>query len=194
MKAFLQTEDFKRLINSTKKFISKDENRPILQYIRLDFEASLNTIKAVALDGYHMAVERANCLEIDESFSVYIKPYLPVGVKSQITKIEVIGSNCLIDMDGRIIGYRQIEGDPFNDSQVISGAEENPILFKIAVNPQYLMDALQSSKVSGGDFKQEPVIIEYRGDIKPLFLNTKNGKRMILPCRITEQEAANERD
>ena len=53
----------------------------MLQYIKLAFvKDGFNlSAKAVAVDGYRIAIENAKCYSLDESFTVFIKPYLPVG-------------------------------------------------------------------------------------------------------------------
>lgn len=185
MKVILRTDDLKRLVKATAKFISKDENRLLLQYIRLEFNSTDKTVKAVALDGYRIAIENASCEDIDESFTAYIKPYLPVGANAPYSRIEMSGENCLINIDGRIVGYQQPKGNPFDYEKFLKELEEQSVSFKVAVNPQYLMDTLSSAKASCG-YKKEVLVIEYRGGVQPLLLRTENGKRIVLPCRLNE--------
>ena len=63
MKAILKTEDLKRLIKATSKFISKDDNRQILQWIQLKFDKEKLTVTAAALNGYMVSVETVQCCD-----------------------------------------------------------------------------------------------------------------------------------
>lgn len=186
MKAVLQTSDLKRLIKSTAKFISKDQNRPMLQYIRLDFDESTSMVRSIALNGYMMSVEKASCYA-DESFTAYIKPYLPIGATGKTVIVEVIGDYCHIDIDGQSVGYKQPTGEFINTDEVLKNFESTPVTFKIAMNEEYLLSALTSIHKEG-KIKNEPVVFEFHEAVGPAILKTKNGLKAILPCRMRDYE------
>jgi DNA polymerase III sliding clamp (beta) subunit (PCNA family) len=184
MQAMILTSDLKRLIKSTAKFISKDENRPMLQYIQLDFDKSKSSVRAAAVDGYKMSVENASCCT-DESFTAYIKPYLPVRASGQYTIIELNGEYCYIDIGGQRVGYRQPQGSFLNTDEVIKGFESTPVTFKIAMNEEYLLAALKSIQKES-KLTQKPVVFEFHENYGPAIIKSKDGMKAILPCRLPE--------
>jgi hypothetical protein len=184
MKVIMFTKDLKRLIKSTAKFISKDENRPLLQYIRLDFEKEGSSVKAIGIDGFKMSVEKANFIgTIDENFTVYIKQHLPPGAKSEYAIIELSGDNCLIEIDGRIVGCKQPKGAPLNYTDIIANWESVQPKHKVKANADYLLDALRSI-VQENKLEKKPVTLELReGIAAPVIIRTENGFKAVLPVR-----------
>ena len=59
MKAIIDAMEFKRLVDNTKKFISKYESHKLMTYIYLQVNAETKEIKATALDGHRLSVEYA---------------------------------------------------------------------------------------------------------------------------------------
>lgn len=180
MKAIIKTIDIKRLVKSTRHFMSKDETRPLLNFIRLDFDSERKTCKAVALDGFRLSEETSELKFIDESFSVYIKPYLPVGIKNETVTIELIGNRCFIDAGDSSVGYEQPHGKKFSTKPVLEGLQSNPVLSEIYVNGDFLIDALKS--IQNKD-TYEPIRIEYRGDKHAILLKTEKSVRLVMPSK-----------
>lgn len=182
MKAQIITKELKRLIKATAKFISKDDRRPMLQYIRLDFNKESCSVKAIALDGYRMAIETAVCAYVECDFSAYIKPYLPAGATSEYSIIEVDGERCLIDIGGSIVGYKQPKGTfPYDTDEIVKTLESIPVTHEVAVSETFLLDALKSFQPD--EFGKDPIIIQLRDRIGAITLRTKNGVRYVLPIR-----------
>jgi len=182
MKAIIKSEDLKRLVKSTAKFISKDENRHMMTYIRLDFNKEGCSVKAGGIDGYKLSVESSKCVSVDENFVAYIKPYLPIGAKCKYANIEILGDNCLIDMDGRITGNKQPKGTSIDYYKILSDLEANPVKLKIMVNRFYLLDALKSMQQEDKSLN-EPITLEFRDSIDPIIIKNKNGVKLIIPMR-----------
>jgi hypothetical protein len=181
MKAQIITKELKRLIKATSKFISKNEHRPMLQYIRLDFNKENCSVKAVSLDGYRMAIETAECAYVECDFSAYIKPYLPVGANSDYSIIEVEGGRCLIDIDGRIVGCQQPVGTFMDDAATVKTIESIPVTHEVAVSKAFILDALNS--LQPDEFARDPITIQIRDTYGAITLRTKNGVRYVLPIR-----------
>jgi DNA polymerase III sliding clamp (beta) subunit (PCNA family) len=181
MKAILKTEDLKRLIKATAKFISKNDNRQILQWIQLNFNKENMTATAAALDGYKLSTETVPCFDLDESFTAYIRPYLPVGAKDIYSKIELTDDRCLIDIGGRFTGYKQPKGDFFNIEKFLAETEQIPITSEVALTRDFLVDALKS--LQKDEYCHLPVIIQLRDNLKPVSVKLGKSTRYILPVR-----------
>lgn len=181
MKAILKTEDLKRLIKATAKFISKDDNRQMLQWIQLKFDKEKLTVTAIALDGCKLSVETVKCFDLDEDFTVCIRPYLPVGAKDMYSKIELSDKLCLIDIGGRFTGYKQPEGNFFDAEKFLTETEQLPVINEVALTRDFLVDALKS--LQQDELKRLPVIIQLRDDLKPVSIKMGKSTRYILPVR-----------
>ena len=194
MKALIEAHKLRRLIEATKKFISSDDNRRVLlQYIRLDFKKEGLTVQAFAIDGYRLALENTDCFDVDEDFTAYIKPFVPaIRTKNSIyATVEIVGKNCLIDIDGQIAGFRQLEGDKFNEQETLDNLQRNPVSFRIGFNGQYLLDAVQAAKASVSDFARTPVVLEFRGQRDAVIIRTgKDNIKAVLPIRLRDEESA----
>jgi DNA polymerase III sliding clamp (beta) subunit (PCNA family) len=181
MKAILKTEDLKRLIKATAKFISKDDNRQMLQWIQLNFNKDNMTATAAALDGYKLSIETALCFDIDESFTAYIRPYLPVGAKDIYSKIELADERCLIDIGGRFTGYKQPKGDFFNIEKFLAETEQKPVTSEVFLSRDFLVDALKS--LYQEKYSRIPVVIQLRDNLQPVSVKLGKSTRFILPVR-----------
>jgi DNA polymerase III sliding clamp (beta) subunit (PCNA family) len=181
MKAILKTEDLKRLIKATAKFISKDENRRMLQWIQLKFDKEKMTVTAAALDGYKLSVEAVLAFDIDESFTAYIKPYLPVGARDVYSKIELTDERCLIDIGGRFTGYKQPKDDFYNVEKFLTEMEQIPIISEVCLTRDFLIDALKSLQLD--EWGRMPVIIQLRDNLRPVSVKLGKSTRYILPVR-----------
>lgn len=180
MKAVIRTSDLKRLVRATKHFISKDYNRPLLNFIRLDFDFEDKTVNAVALDGFKLSIEASDLKAIDESFSAYIRPYLPVGIKNDVVTIEIIGNKCYIDSGDSSVGYEQPNGKKFNAKSVLEDLHTKPITCEMFVKGDHLVDALKSIQPDAG---LSSVRIEYRADNEAILLKTDKSTRLVKTVR-----------
>lgn len=177
MKAKIHTNDFNRIVDATKQFAAKNTERHIYKFIRLEFSAADHSVTAIATDGHRMSIEHSVC-DCDEDFTAYINPAtrLPRGMEAII---EIEKADLIIRCGDFIFGCQQRDGD-FLDWESVLPKEE--VIFRIVFNGNYLLSALQSAKVSLGKSFRQPVILEFRGEEKPIILRTnKNDVKMVLP-------------
>ena len=93
----------------------------------------------------------------------------------------VVEIECL----GCIFGFVQPVGNFLDWEKTLP----NEPTFRIGVNAEYLLSALQAAKASvGGAFKQ-PAILEFRGTLGPITIKTNHEDvKMVLPVRIREAD------
>ena len=187
MKAVMQIDHFHDIVKATCKFIYIGVHRPMLEYIRLDFDKDTLLVKAYASDGYRVSTETRPCYEIDESFMTYIKPFglhdssgiYKVDPRNPYMSVELVDKRCLLSIGERIIGTRQPEGDPVNFEGIIATLKESKVVKEVKANPFFLVDAIKSVKV---EYRQ-PVHMQFTDGHGPIIIKTKTGARYILPCR-----------
>jgi DNA polymerase III sliding clamp (beta) subunit (PCNA family) len=181
MKAIIEVRELKSLIRATRKFISQDENRVVLQYIRLDFLKG-NKVKAVALNGFMLSVENGTVIKCDENFSVYIKPSLPLGAtNNKVAEVELNGDICYINIDGNIVGFKQPDCKPFNEKDILEKHEKIETVFKIGVDKDKFSEVLKSIEKR---YVNDAVTIEFKGENQPFILRTGTGIKYLMPMRI----------
>ena len=183
--ARILTNDFNRIIEATKRFVSDSDHIVCNQYIKMEFCAADNQVTATALDGYRLSVEHSVISDCTEDFVVYIKSNtkLPRRQYARIS-LEDDGKEAVIRCNGLSFGYTQPKSDGFDWRKVIP---ETKVKYRIGFNGNYLLSALQSAKASSGDSLREPVILEFRSNIEPIILRTnKNDIKMVLPIRLKE--------
>lgn len=179
MKAKINTNDFNRIVDATKQFADKNTVMTIYNFIRLEFSAADSSVTAIATDGYRISIEHSVC-DCDEDFTAYINPAtrLPRGMEAII---ELEKADLIIRCGDFIFGCQQIDGD-FLDWEHVLPKDE--VIFRIGFNGNYLLSALQSAKVSLGKSFRQPVVLEFRGEERPIILRTnKNDVKMVLPVR-----------
>ncbi len=176
MKAVIDTRELRRLINSTKGSMGKEDNRLMLTFIRLDFDKSTRTVTATALDGFKLAIEKTSLTYVDETFHAYIKPYLPVGIDSTAT-IEVKDGHCFISDGERCVGYKQPEGKWLDVDDLLKKYDNTPVQCDICIDAEYLNEALKSIKYD------KPIRLEYRGEEQPIIIKKENSVRIVMVCR-----------
>lgn len=187
MKILMETRDLKRIIKATKKFVSKDFYRKALQYIRFDFDKDTKKLKATALDGIMLSVEYADIAKIDESFSVYVKPYLPIGMDSEWAEITVNDGTCYITVGERGVSYKQPDIEWLDTDKLIKDLEKKEVISSIYFDNEKLADLLKSIDKCN---MQEPTIIEFRGENKPILVRFKDNVRMLQVMRSEQKESA----
>ena len=185
MKAKIFTNDFNRIIAATKEFVSKNENnfRKLYKFIRLEFHSADSSVTAVAVDGYRLSVEHAVC-ECDEDFVSYINAdtKLPGGVEASI---EVANGETIIRCGDYIYGCCMRDGEFLDWENALPKGDPT---FCFGVNGEYLLSALKAAKISCGKSFNQPVILEFRGELSPVILRTnKDDIKMVLPVRIKGQ-------
>lgn len=190
MKAVIEAEELKRIVDNTKRFVGVNDKR--MEYIRLEIDADKKTIRAVALDGYKLSVEYAKIQEADESFLCYIKPVIPKITRStEHAVIELSGDRVLIQAEESIMGYVQPSFDYYDVDKLIKEEMEKEIIRTIGVNAKYLKDALVSAKDS---MRSRDIIkIDVRNPNEPLMIRSMGydglpeNIKIILPVLINKE-------
>lgn len=186
--AIMDGDNFNRLVAATEKFCSKgDNNRPIMQMVRIDFKASTQEACAVALDGYRLSQEHSICLSADGDFSIFISPRTRVP-KKYLVQITLNGDEVLIRSDsGSIIGFKQPDASKWvNTDTILADAQAKQPQYTIGFNPNYLLDALYSARASNAGIFRSVVKMEVRDPIAPIIMRTNDNKdiKLVLPVRI----------
>ena len=181
--AKIYTNDFNRIISTTKAFVAKNSTKKTYQYIKLEFNAENQRVTAIAVDGYRMSVEHSIISDCENDFIVYIKPTVALP-KSQYATFMLDGNEAVVRCGGFMFGYEQPDASDFDWQKAIPQGEPS---FKIGLNGNYLLTAFQAAKASCGNSFRSPVVLEFRSPLKPLILKT-NGEdiKMVLPVRIQE--------
>ncbi len=185
--AIMDTNVFNRIIAAVKGAVSMSARKPMYQNIRLEFRKKNKAVTAIATDGFRLFVEHATCCEVEEDFDCYIKPSirLPRGNSMRLELKERDKTESVVEIEclGCIFGFVQPIGEFLDWGKALP----NEPTFRIGVNAEYLLSALQAAKSSvGGAFKQ-PAILEFRGPLGPITIKTnREDVKMILPVRIRE--------
>lgn len=195
MKAVIEANELKRIVDNTKRFVGVNDKR--MEYIRLEIDAEKKMIRAIALDGYKLSVEYAKIQNADESFLCYIKPAIPkITRDTEHAVIELSGDRVLIQADESIMGYVQPSFDYYDVDKLIKEEMEKEIIRTIGVNAKYLKDALVSAKDS---MRSRDIIkIDVRNPNEPLMIRSMGydglpeNIKIILPVLINK-EIDNER-
>lgn len=188
MKAIIDAMEFKRLVDNTKKFVSKYESHKLMLYIYLQVNAETKEVKATAVDGHRISVEYTTAREVDESFNCYIKPVIPKITKNdRLVELELVDKKAYITVNDNIMGYKQPEGEYFKVDEIIQNAEAKEPTASIWVYPQLLKQALESVDYGW----KETVKIEIRNKKDPILIKRRNGRKdikFVLPCNVSESE------
>lgn len=188
MKAIIDAEDFKRIINNTKKFTRNYDNR--MSYIRLEVDTEKNIIKASALDGHRVSVEYAPIKQADCSFKCFVKANIPkITKKDRAVDLELVGNKCYVTVNEYITGFKQPECEWFDTDKYIKDTLSKPVKESICVNPKLLKEALDSVgdlvcfsgvKIELRD-KKDPIVIIPRASI------FKDNIKLVLPVAGPEE-------
>ena len=166
MKATIQADSFKRLINNSKKFMGIHNG--LMSYIYLEVDAEKKIIKAEALDGYKVSIEYSPVKEADSSFKCYVRANIPkITARDREVELELIENRCYVRVGENITGFIQPAGEWFKTEDVINKAEKQPVTASIYVDPKLLKEALDS--IGEGAYKKG-VKLEIRGKRDPIII------------------------
>lgn len=186
MKAIIDAMEFKRLVDNTKKFVSKYDKR--MQHIYLQVNAETKEIKATAVDGHRLSVEYTTVFEVDESFNCFIKPVIPKIVKNdRCVELELVDKKAYITVNDNIMGYKQPEGEFIKVDKLLQDMRDKESTASIWVDPTLLKQALESASYG----YKEPVKIEIRDRKDPVIIKRNRGKKdikLVLPVSVVEKE------
>lgn len=187
---------FKKLIDGVKHCVSKDNSRPILQYIQV--KVKTDTITAYALDGYRAGrVEIKNTCPIDEEFTCLIKPFTVKTSKNGINPV-VIGQSdkktfveVMTEYGVLRYGFDIPNGEFFDIEKVYAAAR--PHDRELGIQPRYIIDAMKSLNGIQHCYDISAVVLESKENNKQAFIiRAKNeyvlNEQLILPVRMPEEK------
>lgn len=173
MKATIISNDLKRLIKSTKKFVADGENNKLMQYIKIEVREC--TITAIALDGHRITKETLECSS-DCDFSCFIKPILPVLKNIEVCTIELIGDYAYITAGENRVGFKQPEGEYYDTDKYFK--KEAYETFAICFDTKLLKEALDSLPC-------DKAILRFSNRKAPVYIHTAGkeiiSERVVLP-------------
>ena len=143
----MKEKDLKALISKSIYAVATEDVRPILKGVKL--EVSDNTITAVALDGYRLAVVKKGIVGASGNLSCIV----PARSLNEISKllgdedktIRVnVGKNfMMVDIDNTKMTTRLLEGDFINYKQIIPSDFNTHLV----LNKDQLLDALERASL-----------------------------------------------
>lgn len=188
---------FKKLIDGVKHCVSKDDSRPILQYIQI--KVKTDTITAYALDGYRAGrVEIKNTCPIDEEFTCLIKPFTVKTSKNGINPVVIEQSDkktfVEVMTEYGVLRYGfDIPNDKFPDIEKVYAAAR-PHDRELGLSPRYVIDAMKALNgicLFGGG-KSYAVFDSKENNKEAFIIRAKNenitNEQLILPVMIIEDE------
>jgi DNA polymerase III sliding clamp (beta) subunit (PCNA family) len=182
LKAILFGNEFNRLIEGVKRFVSKDDSHPANTWIKLEVRASSGTIKAIGIDSYRLATETVICSDIDEDFDVFVRPNIKKMPKGDIVKITRNENKAYIECSGNIFGFRQPEINFMDHESILSGLIKDDPVYEIKFDAKLMYEALQS--IPADDFNKRVVVLELHGPLEPVILrHAKESIKLVLPMR-----------
>lgn len=188
MRAKLDANEFKRIIDNTKRFVNKDASNELMSWIYLEIDAEEMIIKATALDGYRVSIEYAKLVEADETFTCYIRPVMPKVTRyDNYAELEVNKNRLYAQVGESIIGYVQPEGQFYAVDKVLEPLKKKKMVTTLGINAKYLKEALES--ISFYDSNKKIAKIEVYEPHEPIVIKSgRKGERdnlkLVLPINI----------
>jgi len=143
--------DLKSLINNVIFAVAVDDSRPILKGVL--FEVNDGSVRAVALDGFRMAMATKKIISTTSNFS-FIVPARSLSEISRMldaeenVKIYVHSNNLMVDLNDTIITTRLLEGQFINYRQILNSNFNTTV----SIKKSQLEDAIdRASLLSKGD-------------------------------------------
>lgn len=189
MKARIDAQEFKRIINNTKKFIG---SRELMSWIYLEIDAEEKLIKATALDGHRISIEYAKLNSADESCTCYIRPVIPgISRYDEYADLELEGNRLFVQVGESIIGYVQPEGQYYKVNDIIEQYYNKEKTITIGVNAKYLKEAMDSIGSSGLERKIAKIDLYNPGS--PIIIRSgrreeRENLKVILPVNIRHED------
>ena len=193
MKAMIYYAELKRLMDATKDFTSKNDNKPIHTYVRLEFHKDDLSVRASALDGYMLSTEWGSCgdfnKEFTEDFTVLLKPWMFARIgKCEYLVFSRSGNEVTIaTSDGVKFSYQMPSPDDFLN--VDAAIPKDEATYRIGFNGKMLMTMLKAASVYSPI--NRPVVLELRRPLSPAILRTTSERghenvKMVMPMRLKD--------
>ncbi len=143
----ITNNELRQLINKSIFSVATEDSRPILKGCKL--EVSGDTIKAVALDGYRLAVVKKKIVSTTSNFNVIVPARSLNEISKllddsdEVVKVYIQKNHLMIDLNETRITTRLLDGDYLNYNQIIPSNFNS----KIILNTQQLQDALERASL-----------------------------------------------
>lgn len=186
MKAVIDAQSLKDLVDKTKRFVSKNFNNEMMRYIHIVVDAEKREVRAEAVDEYRFSVAYRNLVQGEESFECFITPDIPKVTKHDISaEIELDGDRAFITVGDSIRGYRQPKSTFYDLRQFIKPVDDATV--KIGFDAKLLAEALQSVKDHTSTHNAARIYIY--DDKQPMIIRS-NEKDIagVLPMHITDSK------
>ncbi len=185
-------KDFKNLINKTIFSVAQDDSRPILKGTLLEVENGV--VKAVALDGYRLAMAQKPVL----SASSNLKVIVPARSLSEISKlleenvetvkVYVQKNYLMVDINSTKIITRLLEGEFINYKQIIptdftSVVTVNKAQLEDGLDRASLLSRIDKNNLVKFDINDKLMVLSSKsdlGDIKENITIGLNGKDLAI--------------
>lgn len=196
MKVELNEILFKQMIETVKHCVSREEYRPILQYIQI--EVKNDVVTASALDGYKAAKTEIKLSEPNaDEFKCYIKPFSFKPLKNGINTvvIESDGDYTFVEVItefGQVrYSFKKPDDKDFDIAKVFSDNKDHDR--ELGMSAYYVTQACRALQ-NITDSKTNLVVLETRENNKRPFIIRAKGEgisseQLILPVRFEEKEA-----
>lgn len=174
MKVSMKLDDLKTIFTACKSFVSKDDIRPILQTVQLNFCGGLCT--AYALDGIKLISVVVPYTDGDEG-TLYV-PIIKLP-KGMFVLISDEGNEITFDFLDSKQTVRKYEGEfPKDPAQFFNKSDPT---FSIGFDPKNLKNALEGFK----DCTE--IKIDFYGQTEPCIMKGLNKKALVFPVRLKNQ-------
>lgn len=178
-KVIVETSELKELLNSAKKYVSKDGIRPF--YKNVKFECKKDSIRIVAINGYRLIYNECKTKE-SSKFDVVVPMFTIPKDAEKYTTLTLKNKVLIIDFGCYEISYKVAEEEFLKYENIIKEPEKN---YKIVFNAKLLKEALEA-------FKDEKVELKFNldSDVDPVFITNihkENKKALVLPYKRREE-------
>ena len=139
--------ELRQLINKSIFSVAVEDSRPILKGCKIEVEG--DTIKAVALDGYRLAVVKKKVVSTTGKFSIIVPARSLNEISKllddsdEVVKVYIQKNHLMIDLNETKITTRLLDGDYLNYNQIIPSNFNS----KIILNTQQLQEALDRASL-----------------------------------------------
>lgn len=143
----IKKSELKQLISKSIFSVAVEDSRPILKGCKL--EVSGNTVKAIALDGYRLAVVKKNIVSTTNNFNVIVPARSLNEIckllddSDDIVKVYIQKNHLMIDLNETKITTRLLDGDYLNYNQIIPSNFNTTLI----LNKDQLADALERASL-----------------------------------------------
>ena len=140
-------KDFKSLISKSIFAVAVEDSRPILKGVKI--EVNNNVIKAVALDGYRLALAKKNIVRTTNNFNIIVPARSLSEIaklledSDEIVKVFVQKNHLMIDLNATKITTRLLDGDYLNYNQIIPQNFNTTLI----LNKEQLEDAIERASL-----------------------------------------------